>query len=194
MKAETLERQEYDDVHRILKQVPGVYVREEDGFGLRPNIGLRGANSDRSKKVTLLEDGVLMAPAPYSAPAAYYFPLSTRLVGLEVFKGPAAIKHGPNTIGGAVNTISRSVPTKGHLGAIDLGAGMRRTQKVHGYYGYGTRHYGVLLEAASLKSEGFKELDGGGDTGFDKYEFMVKFRLNNDPDAEIHHRLDLKLT
>ena len=37
------------------------------------------------------------------------------------------------------------------------------------------------------------ELDGGGDTGFDKYEFMVKFRLNNDPDAEIHHRLDLKL-
>ena len=57
-----------------------------------------------------------MAPAPYSAPAAYYFS-STRLVGLEVFKGPA-IKHGPNTIGGAVNTISRSVPTKDILALL----------------------------------------------------------------------------
>ena len=26
-----LEEQEYDDVHRVLKQVPGVYVRDEDG-------------------------------------------------------------------------------------------------------------------------------------------------------------------
>ena len=54
-----LETQEHDDVHRVLKQVPGVYIRDEDGFGLRPNIGLRGASSDRSAKVSLMEDGVL---------------------------------------------------------------------------------------------------------------------------------------
>ncbi|MEE2788894.1 MAG: TonB-dependent receptor plug domain-containing protein, partial [Myxococcota bacterium] len=190
---ETLERQEYDDIHRVLKQIPGVYVREEDGFGLRPNIGLRGANSDRSAKVTLMEDGILMAPAPYSAPAAYYFPLSTRLVDVEVFKGPASIKHGPNTIGGAVNTVTRSVPTLNHIGGIDLSAGMRRTQKVHTYYGYGERYYGVLVEGASLKSDGFKELDGGGGTGFDKFEVMLKLRVNNDPGANVHHRVDLKL-
>ena len=41
---EQLERFEYDDVHRVLNQTPGVYVRGEDGCGLRPNIGLRGAN------------------------------------------------------------------------------------------------------------------------------------------------------
>jgi Fe(3+) dicitrate transport protein len=90
-----LEVFEHDDVQRVLKQsVPGVYVREEDGFGLRPNIGLRGASSDRSSKVTLMEDGVLFGPAPYSAPAAYYFPMTTRLAGLEVFKGPASIRAG----------------------------------------------------------------------------------------------------
>ncbi|MEM6732831.1 MAG: TonB-dependent receptor plug domain-containing protein, partial [Myxococcota bacterium] len=99
---DALERWEYDDAGRLLKQVPGVYVRDEDGYGLRPNIGLRGANSDRSRKVVLMEDGVLFAPAPYSASAAYYFPIVTRVTGLEVFKGPAAIRYGPNTIGGAV--------------------------------------------------------------------------------------------
>ncbi len=80
---EELELYEADDIHQVLGKVPGVYVRGEDGFGLRPNIGIRGANSDRSAKIVLLEDGVLLGPAPYSAPAAYYFPMATRLVGVD---------------------------------------------------------------------------------------------------------------
>src|SRR5690606_26306123 len=116
---EQLERFEDDNVHRVLMRVPGVYVRGEDGYGLRPNIGLRGASSDRSKKITLMEDGVLLAPAPYSAPAAYYFPLTTRMVGVEVFKGPSAIRYGPNTIGGAINMLSRRIP-HGHKIGGDL--------------------------------------------------------------------------
>src|SRR5690606_13688652 len=55
--AEVLERYKYDDPHATLQLVPGVYVRQEDGFGLRPNIGIRGAISDRSSKVALSEDG-----------------------------------------------------------------------------------------------------------------------------------------
>ncbi|MEM6606112.1 MAG: TonB-dependent receptor plug domain-containing protein, partial [Pseudomonadota bacterium] len=69
-----LESFRYTDVNRILNFVPGVYVREEDGVGLRPNIGLRGASAERSVKVMLMEDGVPLSPAPYSAPAAYFFP------------------------------------------------------------------------------------------------------------------------
>jgi outer membrane receptor for Fe3+-dicitrate len=107
---ETLERFEYDNVERVLAEVPGVSTRGEDGYGLRPNIGMRGASSDRSAKVTLMEDGVLFAPAPYAAPAAYYFPMSTRLVGVEVFKGPAATRFGPQTVGGAINLLTRRVP------------------------------------------------------------------------------------
>jgi len=61
---EALEKFEYDDIHRILASVPGVYFREEDGFGLRPNIGMRGVSSDRSKKVVLMEDGVLLDQLP----------------------------------------------------------------------------------------------------------------------------------
>ncbi len=51
---EKIQGQQITDVNRALKQTPGVYVREEDGQGLRPNIGLRGTDPDRSKKVVLL--------------------------------------------------------------------------------------------------------------------------------------------
>ena len=59
---EVLEQFEWNDIQQVLSLVPGVMTRTEDGFGLRPNIGIRGANSDRSAKVTLMEDGVLFAP------------------------------------------------------------------------------------------------------------------------------------
>jgi Fe(3+) dicitrate transport protein len=173
---EELTRHESNDLHRVLDGVPGVYVREEDGFGLRPNIGLRGASSDRSSKVTLLEDGVLFGPAPYSAPAAYYTPLVTRMVGVEIYKGPSAIRFGPQTIGGAINLRTRAVPV-GTEGDIDVSLGSYGTNKLHAVFGTGNETLGILIEGVHLGSEGFKTLDTGGNTGFDKNELMGKARF-----------------
>ncbi len=187
-----LERFEYDDIQRLLPAVSGVYVRGEDGFGLRPNIGIRGANSDRSAKITLLEDGVPLAPAPYAAPAAYYFPMTTRLVGIEVFKGPAATTHGPHTVGGAINLKTREVPTNRAYG-IDLAAGMRESGKMHVWGGLGDERRGILAEGVHLSSGGFKQLDGGGPTGFRRSELMVKGRLASPLDARTRNVVSLKL-
>lgn len=177
---EDLERRELNDVHRVLAEVPGVYFREEDGLGLRPNIGLRGANPDRSAKVTLMEDGVLFAPAPYTAPAAYYFPLVTRLTGLEVYKGPGSIRFGPQTIGGAINLRTRDVPTE-HFARLDVSLGSRLQAKVHGVAAAGTETWGVLAEGVFLRDDGFKRLDPGGNTGFERAEVMLKARANPRP-------------
>ncbi|MEQ8277243.1 MAG: TonB-dependent receptor [Deltaproteobacteria bacterium] len=187
-----LEQFEYDDIHRVLMQVPGVYVRGEDGYGLRPNIGLRGANSDRSAKVALMEDGVLLGPAPYSAPAAYYFPIVTRLVGVDVFKGPASIVYGPNTIGGALDLRTRRIDP-GVQGYVDAAYGVNRYQKLHAATGYGAEHWGVLVEGVHLQTDGFKELDGGGDTGFAKNEVMLKAYVGTNRSDEYAHRLEVKL-
>lgn len=187
-----LERFEYDDVQRVLTRVPGVYVRDEDGFGLRPNIGIRGASSERSAKVVLLEDGVLLGPAPYAAPAAYFTPLTTRMVGFEVFKGPAAILTGPYTVGGAVNFLTAVVPDQWE-GLIDVAAGQFGYLKGHGRLGWGNERLGVLVEGVRLQSSGFKELDGGGNTGFEKNEVMAKLRWGTDPLEDIYHRVEIKL-
>ncbi len=176
----------YDDIGRVLAQVPGVYVRGEEGFGLRPNIGMRGANADRSKKIALLQDGIPLAPAPYAAPAAYYFPLMARVVGVEVFKGPAATRHGPQTIGGAVNLLTRPVPRHGSGGEVDLGMGRWDTTRVHGWAGSGTDRGGLLAEIAHLRTDGFKRLDTGGPTGFDRTDLFLATRLRLAPGQSLH--------
>ena len=192
IKSKQLERLRYDDPHAVLVGVPGVYVRGEDGFGLRPNIGMRGASSDRSKKITLMEDNVLFGPAPYSAPAAYYFPLIQRMQSVAVVKGPAAISFGPQTVGGAINFVTRAIPV-GAAGSADLSYGQYGYRKAHATYGYGDDRVGFLIEGIHIANNGFKELDGGGDTGFTRNEWMLKGRYVLDPNAWVVNQFEVKL-
>lgn len=189
----TLERYGYDDPHAVLQTAPGVYVRQEEGFGLRPNIGLRGASSDRSKKVTLMEDGVLFGPAPYSAPAAYYFPLMARIAEVRVIKGPAAIGYGPQSIGGAIDLATRPIPTE-RRGELAVAGGQYAYRNLHAWVG--TRgddgRRGLLLEGLHVGSGGFKELSGGGDTGFRRNEWVVKASHRLAPEASSSHELSVR--
>lgn len=168
-----LEKFEYSDIHRVMNAVPGVNLQEEDGYGLRPNIGLRGTSPERSKKITLMEDGVLAGPAPYSAPAAYYFPNVSRMSAVEVFKGPSTIQYGPATVGGAVNLVSRPVPFATE-GQIDVQLGGDGYQRVQAHQGQQTGDFGYVVEALHFAADGFKDLDTGGDTGFERNDVQVK--------------------
>ena len=191
--SEALEAFNDTDILRVLRTVPGVYVQEEEGFGLRPNIGIRGSGLDRSARIALLEDGILIAPAPYSAPAAYYFPTQRRMNALEVLKGPASVVVGPRTTGGALNMISTPIPDA--LGAnADLRAGDHNTIDVHANLGDRGERFSWLVETVQSQSDGFKHIDGpvGGSTGFDLEDYLAKFRIDSHPEADIYQSLQFK--
>jgi Fe(3+) dicitrate transport protein len=191
---EDLDEFKFTDINRILADVPGVYVRSEEGYGLRPNIGIRGTTNERSQRITLMEDGILVAPAPYAAPAAYYFPTVGRIAGVEVLKGPAAIANGPYTIAGAINLLSTPIPVKPFGGRIVQELGEDSSFRTHANVGGSSTHFGWLVEGHKQATDGFSEIDNASDqTGFDKEDMLVKLRLNSDPSAEIYHQVDLKL-
>jgi len=172
-----LEQFKFDDINRVLYSVPGVNIREEDGYGLRPNIGFRGTTPERSKKINIMEDGVLIGPAPYSAASAYYFPVTSKMTAIEVFKGPSGIKYGPNTVAGSLNMVTRAVPQSSE-GLVDISGGSHGFAKAHAHYGDTIGDVGFLLEGVHMRADGFKVLDGGGDTGFEKNDIMAKLRYD----------------
>lgn len=188
---EALSKQDYGDIHRILENVPGVNIQEEDGYGSRPNIGLRGTGSERSSKITVMEDGVLIAPAPYSAPAAYFFPSAGRMEGIEVRKGSSQIKYGPFTTGGALNLVSTKIPSA-FGGRFNAKTGEDGERQVHAVVGDAYRNVGWVVESYQSHADGFKTLDGGGTTGFEKSDYTGKIRINSAPDASIYQQLTFK--
>ena len=167
------------DINQLLKTVPGIYIREEDGFGLRPNIGIRGATSERSSKITLLEDGIMIAPAPYAGPSAYYFPTTLRMNSIEVLKGAPLLRYGPQTVGGIVNLKSTPIP-ESNRGKLRLTAGEDGMRDMH--LNYGGRFdggelgdFGWLLETVQRDADGFKNVDRSShDTGYDIEDYMGK--------------------
>jgi Fe(3+) dicitrate transport protein len=194
MDAEALAIFNDTDIMRVLRAVPGVYVQEEEGFGLRPNIGIRGSGLDRSARIALLEDGVLIAPAPYSAPSAYYFPTQRRMNSLEVLKGPASVAVGPRTTGGALNMISTPIPNQ--VGAnVDARAGEHNSYDVHANAGGSTGQFGWLVETVHGQSDGFMHVASpiDGNTGFDIEDYVAKLRFSSDPTANVQQSVQLKL-
>jgi Fe(3+) dicitrate transport protein len=182
-----------DDISRILINVPGVTIQETDGFGLRPSIGMRGTNPDRSSKITLMEDGVLIAPAPYAAPAAYYFPTAGRMKAFEIIKGGSQIQYGPYTTAGALNMVSTQIPST-FSGNVSATYGSFNTKHFYTSLGDSFKNFAYLVEYNNRNSDGFMDIDySSKKTGFDASDYVAKFRLNTDLDAKIYQSLTMKL-
>ncbi|HMV67613.1 MAG TPA: TonB-dependent receptor, partial [Myxococcota bacterium] len=96
----------------VLRTAPGLHVVDEEGVGLRMNLGVRGLDPNRSRKVLVLEDGVPIALNPYGEPESYYTPPIERMDRIEIVKGSGSVLFGPQTVGGVVNYITRDPPDR----------------------------------------------------------------------------------
>jgi Fe(3+) dicitrate transport protein len=139
-----------------LRRVPGVIVREEEGLGLRPNIGIRGLSATRSSKVLLLEDGIPVTFSPYGDNASYYHPPISRFDRIEVLRGAGQIAFGPQTVGGVINYLTPAIPTI-PAGRIALTGGSRSFLDVNGRGGLTLGRVGGLATFSHRQADGARE-------------------------------------
>lgn len=195
--ADEFRQRGYVNLARVAAQAPGVFVRDEDGHGNFPNLSIRGVDGTRSTKVTLMEDGILTAPSPYSAPNAYYSPKVGRMAAVEFIKGSSQVMYGPHTTGGAVNFLSTAIPV-GTSPALysRLTFGTFGTFFNHTWAG-GTEvtesgRVGYLVEYHRQSTDGFRVIDGvGRRSGYELTEPMVK--LSWEPAGGLRQRFELKV-
>lgn len=193
LSAKELEKFKSSNINEVLRSVPGVYVREENGLGIFPRIGIRASSSGRSDRISVLEDGIPAAMSPYANTSAYYFPNVGRISSIEVLKGPEVLLHGPQTTSGVVNLISTPIP-EAAAGAANIELGAFDTRKIHAHYGATKGQWGFLLETYQANSDGFQELDRSKHTaGYDINEYVGKLRWTSAEDARYAQQLNIKL-
>jgi Fe(3+) dicitrate transport protein len=181
----TLSRARVFTTNEALRKISGIVVRDEEGLGLRPNIGIRGLNPTRSTKVLLLEDGVPVSLAPYGDNAAYYHPPIGRMERVEVLKGAGQILYGPQTVGGVINYITPGLPARSATtlrlagGSNEFGSAYARVAAVQG-------EGGTVVDIARLRSLGARE-----NIASDVSDATVKFFLPVAPSQRLVAKANL---
>lgn len=142
------------DANEVFRRVPGMSAREDSGpVAMRLNIGMRGLNPDRSRKVLMLEDGLPVSLAPYGEPEMYYSPPIDRMERVEVLKGSGQIAYGPQTVGGVINFVTPEPPNRFH-GELDLEGGQRGLFNGRALLGSGKRDGSAGWNAQYLHKQG----------------------------------------
>lgn len=169
-------------LNEVLRKVTGVNVVDEEGAGLRVNIGIRGLDPDRSRNILMLEDGVPIALGPYGEPEMYFTPSIDKMAGIEVLKGSGQILFGPQTIGGIVNFFTADPPSRQTTHIKLMGAG-------NGYFsGFGT--YGNTIgKTGFIISYLHKRADALGTTYFNLNDLSAKVKISLDSRSSLGIKL-----
>jgi Fe(3+) dicitrate transport protein len=156
--------------HEVFRRISGLHAVEEEGLGLRANIGIRGLDPDKSRTVLMLEDGIPVALAPYGEPEMYYTPSMDRMASVEVVKGSGSILFGPQTFGGVINYLTADPPasptTTVHMRGGQGGFFVGRV-------GYGTTVGNAGLQVNYLRRQG----NNIGIIDFALNDLTAKFKL-----------------
>lgn len=156
--------------NEVFRRVPGLNVVDEEGVGLRANIGIRGLDPDRSRSVLVLEDGVPVALGPYGEPELYYTPVMDRMAAVEVLKGSGQVQYGPQTIGGVINYLTADAPTTA-LTTVKVRGGQR------GYFSGLVSYGNTFGNTGLIVTYLHKRADNLGPVRFQLNDFTAKLNV-----------------
>lgn len=167
------ERRPVSNIER-LRTVPGLNVVPDGSMGFDTNIGIRGQDPRRSAKTMVMEDGVPLQLAPYLDPVVHYTTPSNVVHRVEVIKGAGQILYGPQTLGGAVNFITKPLPRNGKIeGSLTSAFGNQDYRLLHGNIGFGDERGAAMLDFTQNKGDGI--FNG---SEFDVKDYRFKGELN----------------
>ncbi len=168
----------------VLRRVPGLNIIDEDGAGLRMNIGVRGLNPIRSSKVLVLEDGVPVTLNPYGEPQMYFSPIIDKMQEVEVLKGSGQLLFGPQTIGGVVNFITAHPPEK-LTNRVKLSGGG------NGFFSSYVSHGNTIGNVGYLVTYNYKRADNLNRLTFTAHDVMGKVRIKLNEKSEVGVKVGL---
>ncbi|WP_430009984.1 TonB-dependent receptor family protein [Methylophaga lonarensis] len=152
--SEYLEDRRPISINEALRTVPGVNVVSDGSMSLDVNIGIRGQNPRRSAKTMIMEDGMPLQLAPYVDPVVHYSTPFSAIDRIEVIKGAGQILYGPQTLGGAINYVTRPVPRNGEVeGSVTSAFGNQGYRGLSGRVGWGNEIGGIMIEASQFKGD-----------------------------------------
>jgi Fe(3+) dicitrate transport protein len=157
--AEDIDQLQPRSTEDVLRRVPGVHVKGEEESAVVTNIGVRGLTAG-DYKTLVLEDGVPIQPGIFVGNSRYYNPRIQRMEGVEVLRGAASLRYGPNTIGGVINFLTKT-PEDG--AAVSARVGSWNTYETTLELGASPRsgdaRFGLVATRAD--SDGFMDKDYG---------------------------------
>lgn len=160
--------------NEVFRRIPGIHVTDEEGMGMRLNLGIRGLDPDRSRAVLVMEDGIPVSINPYGENELYYTPVIDRMEGVEVLKGSGQILYGPQTIGGIVNYLTSEPSIKPSVKFRFMGG---QGLFMNGFLSFSTTFKNVGVSISYLR----KQAEEVGPTWFRINDVTSKFviRLSN---------------
>jgi Fe(3+) dicitrate transport protein len=170
--------------NEVFRKITGINVVDEEGLGLRANIGIRGLDPDRSRNAMVLEDGIPVALNPYGEPELYFTPSMERMEGVEVVKGSGQILYGPQTVGGVINYIT-AAPSLVPRVRLRLNGGQGGL--LSALAGYSATSGNVGYDVSFFR----KQADQVGYIGFNLNDFNTKFVFSLGQGTDLTFKLGL---
>lgn len=167
-------------IGQIITRVPGTNYLDEDGRGLKPNIGLRGLDPLRNRNLLVLMDGKFpIGMTYYGDPASYYMTPVQDIDKIEVIKGASPVLYGGYSVGGVINLITKKGTFLPQTKA-DLSYGSFNTLNLQLSTSGNNGKFNYMVSGLRRQGDGFRER-----SKFEINDFTINLGTNIDSTSEL---------